>query len=254
MKTEGQGAAVALKCEGVTKRFGGLTAVDDVWLDVHRGARHAILGPNGAGKTSLFRLICGEMRVTSGQIEILGRDVTRMSGFRRTALGLGRTFQVTNLFPTLTALENLVLAIMGLKRTKYSMLRPLKFRRDLYDFAETMLDKVGMVEKKDQLVANLSHGEHRQIEIAMALASDPKVLLLDEPMAGLSQAESHMMTELIKNLPASITILLIEHDMQAAFAIADHICVLHQGALFCQGPPEVVRANEEVRNIYFGEG
>jgi len=254
MTTEDRKARIAVRCEGVTKRFGGLTAVNEVWVDVEEGARQAIIGPNGAGKTSLFRLISGEMAVTSGKIRIFDRDVTRMSGHRRTALGLGRTFQVTNLFPTLTVAENLVLAIMGLKKTKYSMLAPLAFHRDLYQAAGEILEMVGMAEKSRHLVENLSHGEHRQIEIAMALALAPKVLLLDEPMAGLSQAESHLMTDMIVGLPRSITILIIEHDMQAAFRIADHVCVLHQGALFCKGAPDEVRSNDDVRKIYFGEG
>ncbi len=249
-----QNTPMALKCEGVTKRFGGLTAVSNVWIDVKVGDRQAIIGPNGAGKTTFFRLISGELPVSAGRVVLFDRDITRMACHRRTGLGLGRTFQVTNLFPHLTVLENLVLAVMGLERSKYSMLRPLRTKRDLFEKAEEVLEKVGMAEKRRSLVSNLSHGEHRQIEIAMALASNPRVLLLDEPMAGLSMAESKRMTDMTLKLDRSMTILLIEHDMHAAFRIADHICVLHQGALFCQGSPEDVRANEDVQKIYFGEG
>jgi branched-chain amino acid transport system ATP-binding protein len=243
----------ALKCEGLTRRFGGLTAVDTIWMDVKVGDRRAIIGPNGAGKTTFFRLISGELPVTAGRIYLFGREITKVACHRRTRLGLGRTFQVTNLFPNLTVLDNILLAVMALTRTKYSMLRPLRNRGEFFDKAESVLAMVGMLEKRRQMVSNLSHGEHRQIEIAMALASSPSLLLLDEPMAGLSMGESNQMTDLILKLKRDITIMLIEHDMQAAFRIADHICVLHQGALFCMGAPEDVRANEDVQRLYFGE-
>jgi branched-chain amino acid transport system ATP-binding protein len=247
-------APIALECRGLTKNFGGLTAVDNISIKIKAGERRAILGPNGAGKTTFFRLISGEIPATHGNVLLYGQDITKLPCYRRTHQGLGRTFQVTNLFPTLSVSDNLLLAVMGLKRTKFSMLRPLSFYDELHDTVDKLLEKVGMIEKSATIIENLSHGEHRQIEIAMALISNPKVVLLDEPMAGLSSAESIMMTEIVNQLDRDITILIIEHDMDAAFQIADQISVLHLGGLFAEGAPEEIRTNPQVQKIYFGEG
>ena len=243
---------IAVECRELTKRFGGLEAVRRVDLRVFAGERRAIIGPNGAGKTTLFRLISGEFPATSGAISLFGRDITGMPSHRRTALGLGRTFQITNLFPTMTAADNLVTAAMGLSRTKFSMLRPLATYGSLYTLADSLLDKVGMLDKRDTVLKFLSHGEQRQIEIAMALISSPQVLLLDEPTAGLSPAESTMMTATLQALDPAITILIIEHDMDVAFAVASRITVLHQGAPFAEGTPAEIRNNARVQEIYFG--
>jgi branched-chain amino acid transport system ATP-binding protein len=242
----------ALECKGLTKRFGGLEAVSRVDLSVASGERRAIIGPNGAGKTTLFRLISGEFPATSGTIRLFGREITQMPCHRRAGLGLGRTFQVTNLFPTMTVADNLVTAAMGLRSTKFSMIRPLSTYRDLYGLADGILARVGMIEKRESVLKVLSHGEQRQVEIAMALISNPRVLLLDEPTAGLSPAESAMMTLTLQKLDPDITILIIEHDMDVAFNVADRITVLHQGCLFAEGTPEEVRANTRVQEIYFG--
>jgi len=243
---------LALQCHSLTKRFGGLEAVNKMELRVLPGERRAIIGPNGAGKTTLFRLISGQFPVTSGTIRLFDRDITRMPCHQRTYLGLGRTFQITNLFPTLTVLDNLVIAAMGLKAMKFSMARPLSTYRGLYAKADEVLERVGMAERRQVRIGNLSHGEQRQIEISLALISSPKVLLLDEPTAGLSPAESTMMTAVLKKLDPAITILIIEHDMDVAFQLADRITVLHQGCLFTEGTPAEVRANPRVQEIYFG--
>jgi branched-chain amino acid transport system ATP-binding protein len=243
---------IAVECRELTKRFGGLEAVSKIDLRVFAGERRAIIGPNGAGKTTLFRLISGEFPATSGAISLFGRDITGIPCHRRTALGLGRTFQITNLFPTMTVVDNLVTAALGLRRTKFSMLRPLATYENLYALADGMLDRVGMLQKRDTVLKYLSHGEQRQIEIAMALISNPTVLLLDEPTAGLSPAESTMMTATLQALDPSITILIIEHDMDVAFAVASRITVLHQGALFAEGAPAEIRSNARVQEIYFG--
>ena len=243
---------LALECQNLTKRFGGLEAVHAVNLGIETGERRAIIGPNGAGKTTLFRLISGEFPVTSGSIRFFGRDITSMHCHRRTYLGLGRTFQITNLFPTISVMENLIMAAMGLKRMKFSMVRPLSSYRDLYARADEILMNVGMDAKRDWIVKNLSHGEQRQIEISLALISDPKILLLDEPTAGLSPAESALMTAMLQKLDPSITILIIEHDMDVAFQIADRITVLHQGCIFAEGTKQEVRNNDRVQEIYFG--
>ncbi len=248
----GRTEELALECLNLTKRFGGLDAVNKVNLKVKPGERRAILGPNGAGKTTFFRLISGEFSVTSGAIKYFGRDITQMACQRRTRLGLGRTFQITNLFPTLSVLDNVILAAMGLGRTKFSMLRPLSTYRDLHEKAVQILEKVGMADKRGETIRNLSHGEQREIEISLALISNPRVLLLDEPTAGLSPAESAMITETVQKLDPSITILIIEHDMDVAFRIASRITVFHQGCLFAEGSLAEIQNNPRVQEIYFG--
>jgi branched-chain amino acid transport system ATP-binding protein len=245
-------SAFAVDCDGLTKRFGGLQAVNVGKLAVRAGERRAIIGPNGAGKTTLFRLISGEMPATSGCIRLFGREVTFLSAHRRTRLGLGRTFQITNLFNTMTVLDNLVVAAMGLKGTKLIMWRSITAYRELYQKAEAALANIGMLEKKQEIVKNLSYGEQRQIEIALALISDPCVLLLDEPTAGLSPADAVMMTRIIQKLDPAITILIIEHNMDVAFQVADRISVLHQGSLFAEGDAREIRDNLQVQEIYFG--
>ena len=244
--------SLALECRTLTKRFGGLEALRRVDLRVQAGERRAVIGPNGAGKTTLFRLISGEFPVTAGSIALLGREITGIPSHRRAALGLGRTFQITNLFPTMTVADNLVTAAMALRRAKYMMLRPLSAYGGLYALADRLLETVGMTAKRDTLVRSLSHGEQRQIEIAMALIGNPRVLLLDEPAAGLSPAESMHMTAALKALDPQMTILIIEHDMEVALSVADRVTVLHQGACFAEGTPAEIRANAGVQEIYFG--
>ncbi|MBW1672753.1 MAG: ABC transporter ATP-binding protein [Deltaproteobacteria bacterium] len=248
-----EAGASALECQGLTKRFGGLEAVRDINLRVSAGERRAIIGPNGAGKTTLFNLISGEIRATGGQIKIFGRDITRMPSHRRVYLGLGRTFQITNLFPTLTLLENLLIAAMGLKRMKFSMLRPLSTYRDIHKRAQELLESVGMAGKAKEPVKNLSHGEQRQVEIALALITNPTLVLLDEPTAGLSPAESAMMTGIIQKFDPSITVLIIEHDMDVAYQVADQITVLYQGFIFAEGNQSEISNNPKVQEIYLGE-
>lgn len=242
----------ALACDNLTKRFGGLEAVKDVTLNVSPGERRAIIGPNGAGKTTFFSLISGLHSATEGTIHLLGNDITRQPGYKRAALGLGRTFQITNLFPTMSVMENLVVATMGLRRMKFSMLKPASRYRNLYELAEEVLKSVGMEEKSKVLVKNLSYGEQRQVEISLALVSKPRVLLLDEPTAGLSPAESATMTELIHKLDRDMTILIIEHDMDVALQVAESITVFHEGRVFEEGGIDAIRGSERVQEIYFG--
>jgi branched-chain amino acid transport system ATP-binding protein len=248
------GGPLAVECEGVTRRFGGLEAVGGLDLRVAPGERRGIIGPNGAGKTTLFRLISGEMPVTAGRLRLFGRDITHVPCHRRTHLGLGRTFQITNLFPTQTVTDNLVLAVLGLSPSKFSMLRPLRTYREHLARAEAALETVGLVQRRHELVRNLSHGEQRQVEMALALLGRPRVLLLDEPTAGLSPAESASLTRAIQQLDGAITILLIEHDMDVVFDVVSRVTVLHQGRLFADGPPAEVRRDPRVQKIYFGEG
>jgi branched-chain amino acid transport system ATP-binding protein len=245
-------AAAALSLTGLSKEFGGLRAVDGVSLTVAPGERRAIIGPNGAGKTTLFSLISGEARPTGGHITLFGHDVTRAAPHRRAGLGLARTYQITNLFPRLTALENCLLAVQALSPAKFHVHRALSRYPAFYERARRVLDAVGLADKEAEAVRNLSHGEQRQLEIALALAGSPRLLLLDEPTAGLSPAESHAMTALLKNLDAAITVLVIEHDMDVAFALTNRITVLHYGKVVADGMAHEVKANALVQEIYLG--
>ena len=243
---------LALRLEKVSKWFGGLRAVDDVELVVHPGERRALIGPNGAGKTTLFNLIAGVLPASAGRITLFGDDVTRLAEHRRAALGLTRTFQITNLFPSLSVLDNVRLAAQALTRAKFAMLRPLTRFRELEARAREALAAVGLDDRAETIVRHLSHGEQRQLEIALALAGRPRVLLLDEPAAGLSQAEAHMMTALLRGLDPAITLLIIEHDMDIALEVAQHVTVLHYGRVIADGPRDVVKADPTVREIYLG--
>jgi branched-chain amino acid transport system ATP-binding protein len=221
-------------------------------LAVRQGERRAIIGPNGAGKTTLFNLISGELGVSGGAIHLFDRDITGLPPHRRAALGLARTFQITNLFPSLSALENALLAVQALTRTKFAMLRPLERFAGLRERALAALQAVGLEDRAATTVRNLSHGEQRQLEIALALAGRPRVLLLDEPTAGLSPGESQLMADLLRRLDPAITVLIIEHDMDIALEIALHVTVLHYGRVIADGPREAVKADPLVREIYLG--
>jgi branched-chain amino acid transport system ATP-binding protein len=244
--------APALEVSGLTKVFGGLTAVSGVSLSIAPGERRALIGPNGAGKTTLFNMIAGDLEPSSGRITLFGRDVTRFATHRRAALGLSRTFQITTLFPSLTVLENLLLAVQALEPAKLVIFRPLTAYADLHARARAVLEPVGLAGKEHEPVKNLSHGEQRQLEIAMALAGRPRLLLLDEPTAGLSPAESPMMTALLRALDPAITILIIEHDMDVAFGLTDRVTVLHNGRVVADGSRDAVRTDPLVAEIYLG--
>ena len=243
-----------LELSGLSKSFGGLHAVQGVNLKVFPGDRKAIIGPNGAGKTTLFNVITGVLPATSGHVVLFGNDITGWPSHRRTALGMARTFQITSLFPKLTVLDNVQLAIKGLRRSKFVMWRPLSSYRDVHEKARRLLESAGYWDRRDVEVRNLSHGERRQVEVVLGLASDPKILLLDEPAAGLASGESQEMTEFLKRLDPQLAILLIEHDMDVVFDFADHISVLHFGQVMEEGATEHIRRSEKVREIYLGTG
>src|SRR2546426_4826901 len=245
-------AGYALELRSVSKAFGGLRAVDDVALAVRAGERRALIGPNGAGKTTLFNVISGELPASSGTITLFGRDVTRAAAHRRAALGLTRTFQISNLFPSLSVLDNCLLAVQALTPTKFAMHRPIARDAALRARAEDTLAAVGLAERVGATVSNLSHGEQRQLEIGLALAGRPRVLLLDEPTAGLSPAESAAMARLLGRLDPAITVLIIEHDMDIALEVARHVTVLHYGRVIADGTRDAVRADPTVREIYLG--
>jgi branched-chain amino acid transport system ATP-binding protein len=242
----------ALELKGLCKSFGGLQATREVTLRVMPGDRQAIIGPNGAGKTTLFNLITGIYPVTSGQVLLFGQDVTAWPSHRRTALGMARTFQVTSLFPKLTVLDNVLLAIKGLRPSKFVMWRFMSSYKEVYDKAHHLLEQANFLDRKDTEVRNLSHGEQRQLEIVLGLASDPKILLLDEPAAGLSSGESTEMAEFLMKLDPKLAILLIEHDMDVVFDVASNISVLHFGEILESGTPQQIHSSARVQEIYLG--
>ncbi len=248
----GNGQTPVLELKGLSKSFGGLQATRDVTLSIMSGDRKAIIGPNGAGKTTLFNLITGIYPVTSGQVLLFGQDVTNWPSHRRTALGMARTFQVTHLFPKLTVLDNVLLAIKGVRPTKFVMWRFLSTYREVYDKAHVLLERAGFLDRKDLEVRNLSHGEQRQLEIVLGLASDPKILLLDEPAAGLSSGKSAEMAQFLMKLDPNLAILLIEHDMDVVFDVADQISVLHFGEILETGTPQQIHDSARVQEIYLG--
>ena len=252
MSTVSNGEQPVLELKGLSKSFGGLHAVRDVNLRIMPGDRKAIIGPNGAGKTTLFNLITGIHPSTSGQVLLFGRDVTAWPSHRRTALGMARTFQITHLFPRLTVLDNVLLAIEGLRPSKFVMWRFLSSYRDFYDKAHGLLEQASFLDRKDTQVRYLSHGEQRQLEIILGIASDPKILLLDEPAAGLSSGESTEMTKFLQKLDPSLAILLIEHDMDVVFDVAEQISVLHFGEVLETGTPKQIHGSKRVQEIYLG--
>jgi len=241
-----------LELKGLCKSFGGLQAVRGVDLKISAGDRKAIIGPNGAGKTTLFNVVTGLLSATAGQVLLFGQDVTRWPSYRRTALGMARTFQVTSLFPKLTVLDNVLLAMEGVCKTKFVTWRFLSSYRDDYAKAHDLLEQVGFQDRKDVEVRNLSHGEQRQLEIVLGLASNPKILLLDEPAAGLSSGESAEMAQFLMRLDPSLAILLIEHDMDVVFDVAQHISVLHFGEVLETGATDEIRRSEKVQQVYLG--
>ena len=246
-------AEALLQIEGLTKRFGGVVASDRIALEVPQGELHAIIGPNGAGKTTLIGQLTGEITPDAGRIRFDGRDITVLPGWRRSVLGLARSFQITSLFPDFSVLDNVALAVQVRAGHSFRFWRDARSEAELRDPARAALARVGLGGRADAIVASMSHGEHRQLEIAMALATRPRMLLLDEPMAGMGPEESARMVELLRQLKQDLTILLIEHDMEAVFALADRITVLVYGRVIAAGTPEEIRANAEVRNAYLGE-
>jgi len=243
-----------LELRGLCKSFGGLHATRDVTFKVMRGDRKAIIGPNGAGKTTLFNLITGIFPPSSGQVLLFGKDVTGWPGHRRTAMGMARTFQITSLFPRLTVLDNVLLAIKGVRPSKFVMWRFLSSYKDVYQKAYRLLEQAEFTDRANTEVRYLSHGEQRQLEIVMGLASDPSILLLDEPAAGLSSGESVEMTKFLMRLDPNLAILLIEHDMDVVFDLADTISVLHFGQVLETGAPAQIKTSQKVQEIYLGTG
>ena len=247
-------ARALLEIEGLTKRFGGVVAADEISLAIWPGELHAIIGPNGAGKSTLIAQLSGEIVPDSGHIRFDGRDITTLPVYRRSQLGLARSFQVTTLFSDFTAIDNVALSVQAHAGHSFRFWRDARRETDLREPARAALVRVGLGERAGTLVADLSHGERRQLEIAMALAARPRMLLLDEPMAGMGLDESARLVDILRTLKGSITVMLIEHDIDAVFALADRISVLVYGRIIASGEPSAIRADIAVREAYLGEG
>jgi branched-chain amino acid transport system ATP-binding protein len=243
---------IALTLENVSKDFGGLRAVDRVNLRVPVGERRAIIGPNGAGKTTVFNLISGELPLTGGHIFLFDHDVTAMPPHRRVGLRLGRTYQITNVFQGLSVEENVLLAAQGLSNTKFAVYRSLPGGGPIREKVTSALQATDLSDKAHLPANKLSYGEQRQLELALALATDPRVLMLDEPAAGLSAVERTRIAALIRSLPKTLTIVLIEHDMDLALGLVDMVTCLHFGKVIAEGTPDSIRANATVQEIYLG--
>jgi branched-chain amino acid transport system ATP-binding protein len=241
-----------LRLEHVSRHFGGLKAVDDVTLSVHPGARHAVIGPNGAGKTTLFNVISGEFPPSNGSIALHGTNITRLTPHQRAALGIARTFQITRLFTELTVMENALLACAALDRRKFTMHRRLSSYREFTERATDLLEQFGLSNVTQEQARHISYGAQRRLDVALSLAGRPQLLLLDEPMAGLSSPERVAMRDLLSQLDPSTAILLIEHDMDVAFSFASRVTVLHQGKVLADGSRDEVSANDLVQQAYLG--
>jgi branched-chain amino acid transport system ATP-binding protein len=242
-----------LQIDGLAKRFGGIVATDDVTLTVSQGELHAIIGPNGAGKTTLIAQLAGQLAPDSGRIRFAGHDITHVQVYRRSLLGLARSFQITSLFLDLSVLDNVALAVQAHAGHSFRFWRAARSEMELREPARAALARVGLSDRADLPASALSHGEHRLLELAIALAGNPRMLLLDEPMAGLGPEESARMVDMLRALKAELTILLVEHDMEAVFALADRISVLVYGRVIASGKPDAIRANPQVRDAYLGE-
>ena len=242
----------ALAVSDVSRNFGGVQALSNVSFEVAPGERRLIIGPNGAGKTTLFNLLTGALAVSSGEVMLFGRDITNLPPYERAHMGLARTFQITNLFPRLTVLENVLLALQATDKSAFSMLARMRANRPLFQNAESLLQEWGLTAIASRAAREISYGEQRQIDLILAMAMRPKVLLLDEPTAGLSAAEVVRVVGMVRSLPKEMTILMIEHDMDVAFALADRITVLHQGRLIADGGVAAIRSDPHVSAIYLG--
>jgi branched-chain amino acid transport system ATP-binding protein len=246
-------AEALLSIRGLTKRFGGLLATDRIDLDVTRSETHAIIGPNGAGKTTLIGQLAGDLRPDAGSIRFGDQDVTRLGAPYRAQRGLARSFQVTSIFRDFSALDNVAFAVQAHRGSSFRFWSPARADSTLREPARAALQSVGLGGRADVRAANLAHGEQRQLEIAMALATEPRLLLLDEPVAGMGLEESQRMVRFLSTLKRRITMVLVEHDMDAVFTLADRISVMVYGRIIATGTPLEIRGNDEVRRAYLGE-
>lgn len=242
-----------LTARKITKSFGALKATDELSLEIHTGEIHAVIGPNGAGKTTAIGQLSGELKSDAGSIYFAGRDITRLSAHKRAHLGLARSYQITSIFLNFTAEDNVAMAIQAQNGHSFKFWKPARTDRELREPARKTLQEIGLAHRVNTVAANLSHGEQRQLELAMALATRPSLLLLDEPMAGMGPSSTSHMVELLKSFKGKITILMVEHDMHAVFALADRITVLVYGKAVATGAPEQIRSDPAVQLAYLGK-
>lgn len=242
-----------LEMKDLRKSYGGVTATDGVSLSVEKNILHAIIGPNGAGKTTLISLLSGAVKPDGGKILFAGKDITNQPAYSRAKIGISRSYQITSLIMSMSVLDNVALAIQARSGHSFKFIKPANSLTNIRNEALSILEQIGLASRAEDLTSNLSHGEHRLVEIAIALASNAQCMMLDEPMAGLGPEESVRMIDFIKQLKGSRTILLIEHDMDAVFALADTISVLVYGKIIATGSPDEIRNNEAVRHAYLGE-
>lgn len=241
-----------LKVENLSKHYAGVRAVNNVSFSVQQGERLFILGPNGAGKTTLINLLNGQLTPTTGKIYFMGKDITNLPTFRRIHMGQARSYQISNLFPRLTVFDSIKLAVQGKKDFRFNIFKSMSSYKELDEEGKVALSAVGLWERKDDEVRNLSHGEQRRLEIALALASKPRLLMLDEPTAGLNTVEGMEMSNLINSLDKDLTLIVIAHDMEFVFSVAKRIIILHLGECVCEGSCDYIRNNQLVKEIYFG--
>jgi branched-chain amino acid transport system ATP-binding protein len=242
-----------LEVRGLYKHFGGVVAVDRVNLSVKAGEVHALIGPNGAGKTTLIAQVSGSMAADGGEISFLDRDLTRAPQHARVKAGLARSYQITSIFRRFSVLDNLALAVQARSGSSLSFWRPVASEKALFEEAEQIASQINLHDKKDRLAMTLAHGEQRALEVGLALATRPKLVLLDEPMAGMGPEESQRMIELIQRIRSQVTVLLVEHDMDAVFRLADRISVLVNGRVIASGAPADIRLDPEVKRAYLGD-
>jgi branched-chain amino acid transport system ATP-binding protein len=240
--------------ESVSKNFGGLQVLERISFSIETGQKLAIIGPNGAGKTTLFNVLGGQLLASDGRIRFMDRDITRFSPNRRLHLGLARSFQINSLFPELTLMDNMLLALHGARHPHFRFFRSMKSRRDLFSRAEELMESIGLWDMRDSPVSSLSYGDQRLLEVAFGLASEPRLLLLDEPTAGLSTAEAADFDNTIRQLLGDATLFFCAHDMDLVFNLADKILVLYYGKLIAEGRPEEIKTNPRVKQIYLGDG
>ncbi len=242
-----------LRLDALDKRFGGIVATDRVTLDVASGEVHALIGPNGAGKTTLIAQISGSLAPDAGRIVFAGADITTLSQHERVRSGLARSYQITSIFRCFDVVENLALAVQARSGSSFSFWRPVARETALIDEAQRIAVEIGLGDRTRVLAGSLAHGEQRCLEVGLALATRPRIVLLDEPMAGMGPDESQRMIELIRRLRERVTVLLVEHDMDAVFQLADRISVLVNGTIIATGAPDEIRADAEVKRAYLGE-
>jgi branched-chain amino acid transport system ATP-binding protein len=242
----------ALKIEGLSKNFGGIHSLQNVSFAVEVGARLGIIGPNGAGKTTLFNLLAGQLPATHGRIFFFGQEITGLAPYSRARLGIARSFQISNLFFNLSVLDNTLIAIQGTRTQSFQMFRSITTYEDMFVRAKQLLNTTSLWQKREDLVRNISHGEQRNLEIVLSLALEPKLLLLDEPTAGLTAAESANIFDLINALGADTTVLFVAHDIDLVLSVADRIIVLHYGKIIAEGTPEQIQVDSRVRETYMG--